>query len=108
MPTTFDWTSSVRPGKPVENAFIESFNGRLRDECLDSHVFATVAEAQAVLNLWRDDYNRVRPQSALQDRTPDEVRQLWVSDSPEEGESRAMRQTGNELETTNGSVTLPV
>jgi hypothetical protein len=60
----------IRPGKPVENAFIESFNGKLRDECLNSHVFATVAEAQVVLDVWREDYNVVRPQSALSDRTP--------------------------------------
>jgi putative transposase len=59
----------IRPGRPVENAFIESFNGRLRDECLNSHVFSSVAEAQALLDAWRDDYNRVRPHSALQDRT---------------------------------------
>ena len=54
----------IRPGKPVENAFIESFNGRLRDECLNSHVFASVAEAQAILDAWREDYNHVRPHSA--------------------------------------------
>ena len=60
----------IRPGKPVENAFIESFNGKLRDECLNSHVFASVAEAQVVLDAWREDYNAVRPHSALQDRTP--------------------------------------
>ena len=45
----------------MENAFIESFNGRLRDECLNSHMFRTVAEAQVLLDAWRDDYNRVRP-----------------------------------------------
>ena len=61
---------SFDPGKPVENAFIESFNGKLRDECLNSHVFASVAEAQVVLDAWREDYNTVRPHSALQDRTP--------------------------------------
>jgi len=60
----------IRPGKPLENAYIESFNGRLRDECLSRHVFGSVAEAQVVLNTWRQDYNQVRPHSALQDRTP--------------------------------------
>jgi putative transposase len=63
----------IRPGKPVENAFIESFNGKLRDECLNSHVFASVAEAQVVLDAWRNDYNAVRPHSALHDRTPVEM-----------------------------------
>ena len=62
----------IRPGKPVENAFIESFNGRLRDECLNSHMFLSVADAQHQLEAWRDDYNRVRPHSSLQDRTPEE------------------------------------
>ena len=68
----------IRPGKPVENAFIESFNGKLRDECLNSHVFASVAEAQVVLDAWREDYNLVRPHSALQDRTPAAVGAMWV------------------------------
>jgi putative transposase len=68
----------IRPGKPVENAFIESFNGKLRDECLNSHVFASVAEAQVVLDAWREDYNAVRPHSALQDRTPAAVGAMWV------------------------------
>jgi putative transposase len=63
----------IRPGKPIENAFIESFNGRLRDECLNAHVFQSTSEAQAVLNAWRQDYNHVRPHSALNDRTPAET-----------------------------------
>ncbi len=63
----------IRPGKPVEHAFIESFNGKLRDECVNSHVFASVAEARVVLDAWREDYNAVRPHSALQDRTPRET-----------------------------------
>jgi putative transposase len=50
----------------VENAFIESFNGRLRDECLNSHVFGSVAEAQALRDAWRDDYNRVWPHKLTQ------------------------------------------
>jgi len=57
--------SYIRPGKPVENAYIESFNGKFRDECLSEHWFATVAEAQAVIEDWRLDYNQVRPHSAL-------------------------------------------
>jgi putative transposase len=87
----------IRPGRPVENAFIESFNGRLRDECLNSHVFATVREAQTILNQWRDDYNRVRPHSSLGDRTPAEVGLLWV-DSREARESTAARKDGTETE----------
>jgi putative transposase len=62
----------IRPGKPVENAFIESFNGRLRDECLNIHQFATLAQAQAVIEVWRCDYNQQRPHSSLDNLTPDE------------------------------------
>jgi putative transposase len=97
----------IRPGKPVENAFIESFNGKLRDECLNSHVFGTVAEAQAVLNAWRDDYNRVRPHRSLRDRTPDEARQMW-SDSRESCESMGAPEIGLRLETTVALVTFPL
>ena len=93
----------IRPGKPVENAFIESFNGKLRDECLNSHVFASVAEAQVVLDAWREDYNAVRPHSALQDRTPAAVGAMWV-DSREARESTAIKNDGVELEVTGASV----
>jgi len=57
----------IRPGRPVENAFIESCNGRLREECLNAHIFTSTSEAQAVLDGWRHHYNHVRPHSALQD-----------------------------------------
>ena len=62
----------IRPGKPVENAFIESFNGRLRDECLNVHQFASLAEAQALIEAWRVDYNQRRPHSSLGHLTPNE------------------------------------
>ena len=62
----------IRPGKPVENAFIESFNGRLRDECLNVHQFASLAEAQAIIEAWRRDYNQRRPHSSLGHLTPNE------------------------------------
>lgn len=65
----------IRPGKPVENAYIESFNGRLRDECLNEEVFATLVEARAVIERWRLDDNLVRPHSAHGGLTPDAVRQ---------------------------------
>ena len=96
----------IRPGKPVENAFIESFNGKLRDECLNSHVFASVAEAQVILDTWREDYNAVRPHTALQDRTPAAVGALWV-DSREARESTAMKDDGTELEITAASLAFP-
>ena len=62
----------IRPGKPVENSYIESFNGRLRDECLNVKVFLDLADARRKLDKWRNDYNQQRPHSALADRTPDE------------------------------------
>lgn len=62
----------IRPGKPVENAFIESFNGRLRDECLNVHQFASLAEAQHIIESWRLDYNARRPHSSLGHLTPNE------------------------------------
>jgi putative transposase len=62
----------IRPGKPVENSYIESFNGRLRDECLNVEVFLDLADARRKLDKWRNDYNQRRPHSALADRTPDE------------------------------------
>ena len=62
----------IRPGKPVENAFIESFNGRLRDECLNTQIFGSLADAQAKLESWRVDYNLHRPHSALGHLPPSE------------------------------------
>lgn len=62
----------IRPGRPVENAYIESFNGRLRDECLNVEVFFSLADARRKLAIWLHDYNHHRPHSALADRTPAE------------------------------------
>jgi putative transposase len=60
----------IAPGKPVENAFIEAFNGRLRDELLNEEVFDSLAAARSMLERWRHDYNHVRPHSALGGRPP--------------------------------------
>ena len=62
----------IAPGKPVQNAFIESFNGRLRDECLNQHWFWNLADARQIVETWRQDYNRARPHSALGGLTPEE------------------------------------
>jgi putative transposase len=62
----------IRPGRPVQNGFIESFNGRLRDECLNSEVFFDVSDAREKIERWRRDYNCNRPHSSLGDRTPEE------------------------------------
>ena len=60
----------IQPGKPVQNAFIESFNGKFRDECLNEHWFLTLQEAQLVIEAWRREYNEERTHSSLGDVTP--------------------------------------
>ena len=60
----------IRPGKPVENAYIESFNGRMRDECLNVNEFDSLRDAQAMIEAWREDYNGHRPHGSLGDLTP--------------------------------------
>jgi len=62
----------IRPGKPVENAYIESFNGKLRDECLNMNVFQSLDDAKEKLEDWRKDYNDVRPHSSIRNMTPTE------------------------------------
>jgi len=62
----------IRPGKPMENALAESFNGRFRDECLNTNWFLNLQHAREVIEDWRKDYNEVRPHSALKDLTPRE------------------------------------
>ena len=61
-----------RPGRPTDNAFIETFNGSLRDECFNLHWFTTLAEAKVIVEAWRRDYNESRPHMALGHRTPQE------------------------------------
>lgn len=62
----------IRPGKPVENAFIESFNGKFRDECLDDEWFISLKEAKEKIEIWRKEYNSMRPHSSLGGLTPEE------------------------------------
>ena len=66
----------IQPGKPTQNAFVESFNGRFRDECLNEHWFESLNEARAVIEEWRSDYNGYRPHSSLGDITPEEFAQV--------------------------------
>lgn len=61
-----------RPGKPTDNAFVESFNGRLREECLDTHWFLSLEDARSKIEAWRRDYNAFRPHRALGHLTPQE------------------------------------
>lgn len=62
----------IRPGKPVENGMIESFNGRLRDECLNTHAFLSLEDARQKIHAWGADYNEHRPHSSLGHLTPRE------------------------------------
>lgn len=62
----------IRPGKPVENCYVESFNGKFRDECLNEHWFADLADARSKIASWLTDYNEVRPHSSLANATPKE------------------------------------
>ena len=62
----------IQPGKPTQNAYIESFNGKFRDECLNDNVFVSLSSAQKIIETWRQDYNLERPHSSLNDMTPTE------------------------------------
>ena len=65
-----------RPGKPTDNAFIESFNGQLRKECLNTHWFLSLTDAQEKVDRWRKDYNEVRPHGSLGNHAPAEIGRL--------------------------------
>jgi putative transposase len=62
----------IQPGKPTQNAYIESFNGKFRDECLNEHVFTSLHDAQQKIETWRQDYNVNRPHRSLNQLTPEE------------------------------------
>lgn len=68
----------IRPGKPIENAYVESFNGKFRDECLNEHWFVNLADAKLAIEAWRVDYNTVRPHSSLRGRTPQQFATVSV------------------------------
>ena len=74
----------IRPGKPVENAYIESFNGRFRQECLNANWFAGLADARMTIENWRQEYNAQRPHSALGGLSPQEFLQAQTTDSSTE------------------------
>lgn len=62
----------IQPGKPVQNAYCESFNGKFRDECLNENWFLTLQEAQVIIEAWRKEYNEERTHSSIGDLTPAE------------------------------------
>jgi putative transposase len=92
----------ICPGKPVENGYIESFNGRLRDECLNTEVFFTLADVREKLETWRQDYNRVRPHSALHDCAPEVFATQWrITAPPAPTTALAEKPPSPELESLN-------
>ena len=72
----------IRPGRPVENCYIESFNGRLRDECLNQNWFESLEDARRIVEAWRKEYNGERPHSALGGLTPAEFAALRSPSAP--------------------------
>jgi putative transposase len=106
-----DWHYTT-PGKPTQNAFVESFNGRLRDECLNETLFTSLAQVRAVLAAWRDDYNAVQPHSKLGGRTPARSRKTSSTGSCldrachpfnyQAFSGRTLSRTGNKLGSTSG------
>ena len=83
----------IAPGKPTQNAFIESFNGRLRDELLNEEVFESLADARRKLAIWRYDYNTVRPHSALEGDTPANARRALARSEGSAHGARAYTST---------------
>jgi putative transposase len=71
--------SFIRPGKPNENAYIESFNGKFRDECLNDHWFITMEQARRIIEDWRIEYNTERPHSSLGNLTPEEFAEMSLA-----------------------------
>ncbi len=71
-----------RPGKPTDNAFIESFNGKFRAECLNTHWFMSLEDAREKMEAWRRDYNEVRPHSAIGNKAPIELTTITAAQSP--------------------------
>ena len=75
-------TTYIEPGSPWETPFIDSFNDRVRDELLNVEEFATLLEAQVVVDGWRTEYNTCRPHSSLGGKTPDEYAKEWTITQP--------------------------
>ena len=78
----------IAPGKPQQNAFIESFNGRLRDELLNETIFTSLAHVREALAIWKDDYNTIRPHSALGNLPPAVFAELSVPGMQRDGALR--------------------
>ena len=82
----------IEPGKPMQNPYVESFNGKFRDECLNEHWFLNVQEARTISEQFRIDYNEVRPHSSLGNLTPAEYVNQVVGAVPPRGDPWEQRQ----------------
>ena len=87
--TGIDWHYTA-PGKPTQNAFVESFNGRLRDELLNETLFGSLAQVREALEVWKEDYNTVRPHSGLGNLPPAVYATLSVSAKQRDGTLRSL------------------
>ena len=95
----------IEPGKPTQNAYIESFNGRFRDECLNEHWFTSVAHAQVVIETWRREYNEERPKKGLAGLTPAAyAHQLTAKTKTSESNRRILNRSATE----GGGTSLPI
>lgn len=82
----------IEPGKPNQNAYVESLNGRLRDECLNEHWFTSLAHARAVIEAWRCEYNEERPKTSLGGLTPAQyAKQLAIKAVTMPDDSKGLR-----------------
>jgi putative transposase len=100
----------IAPGKPQQNGFMESFNGKLRDECLNEHVFTSLVEARRIIEAWRIDYNTMRPHSSLDYLTPEEFAARWCAANERHIEQDAARRpaTGRAAAVNGASASRPV
>jgi putative transposase len=87
--TGIDW-HYIAPGKPTQNAFVESFNGRLRDELLNETLFSSLAQVREALEAWKDDYNTLRPHSGVGNLPPAVYARLSVSAKQRDGTLRSL------------------
>ena len=100
----------IAPGKPQQNGFIESFNGKLRDECLNEHVFCSLTQARRTIEAWRIDYNTMRPHSSLGYLTPEEFAASWraAHENQQEPDAALRPATGRAAAVLGASAPRPV
>jgi putative transposase len=88
----------IRPGKPIENCFVESFNGKFRDECLNQHWFVDLGDARRTIEEWRLDYNQVRPHSSLGNLSPQQFSEAALRSPKRDLRAASEREILNSLE----------